>query len=153
MQPKIFLKILTIIHTTLTAGLLIFAIFAYYQNQDFIARMDRQSLFTYIVPIVAAAGYFLSQWIFKKQLEAITEQEQLSLKLGKYQTASILKYAVLEGPGLLALLAYLWTGNALHLVIALALIVYLFVQRPNAEKIKRELPLNLEEQKQFDELI
>ncbi len=152
MQPNKFLKILAIIHLTLCVGLLLCAVFAFYQNGDFTARMNQQDIFIYIVPIVAAAGYFLSQLVFKKKIESISREEKLSIKLGKYQIASLIKYALLEGPGILALMAYFWSGNALYLIIAIALIVYLFVQRPTAEKIKKELPLTLEEQKQFDNL-
>ncbi len=153
MQPKTFIKTLTLIHTVLCVGLLGFAIFVYYQNGGFTARMNQQDMFIYIVPILAAAGYFLSQLVFKKQIEAISEEEKLSTKLGKYQIATLIKYALLEGPGFLALIAYFWSGNALYLVIAVALITYLFVQRPTVNKIKKELPLTLEEQKQFDNLV
>lgn len=152
MQFRPFLRTLTIIHSGLCAVLLLFGIFAYYQNGGFMARMNPQNIFIYIVPIAAAAGYFLSQLLFKKQVHAISYEETLSTKLGKYQIASLLKYALLEAPGFLALMAYSWSGNALYLVIAIALIVYLFIQRPTAEKIKKELPLSLEEQKQFDNL-
>jgi len=153
MQPKTFLKTLTIIHTVLCLGLVVFAIFVYYKNGGFMAEMNQQDIFIFIVPILAAAGYFLSQLVFKKQIQAITEQEPLSTKLGKYQIASLIKYALLEGPGFLALMAYFWSGNALYLVIAGSLIVYLFVQRPTVGKIKKELPLTMEELKQFDNLV
>ncbi len=152
MQPKKFLKTVSIIHIALCAVLMLLAIFVYFKNGEFTARMNRQDIFIYIVPIVATAGYFLSLLVFKKQMESISREEILSAKLGKYQLASLLKYALLEGPGILALIAYFWSGNALYLVIAIALIIYLFSQRPTAEKIKKELPLTLEEQKQFDNL-
>ncbi|WP_091867476.1 hypothetical protein [Pricia antarctica] len=152
MQPKRFLKILATIHLALCVGLVLCAVFAFYQNGDFTARMNQQDIFIYIVPIVAAAGYFLSQLVFKKRIESISRKENLSIKLRKHQITSLIKYALLEGPGFLALTAYFWSGNALYLIIAIALIVYLFVQRPTAEKIKKELPLTLEEQKQFDNL-
>ncbi len=150
MQPKTFLKTLSFIHISLCAGLMLLAIFVYFKNGDFTARMNRQDILIYIVPIVAAAGYFLSQLVFKKQIESLSREDKLSTKLGKYQMASLLKYALLQVPGFLALMAYFWSGNALYLVIAIALIIYLFAQRPTAEKIKKELPLTLEEQKQFD---
>lgn len=150
MQPKKFVEILSIIHIVLCAGLILFAFFVYLKNSEFTARMNQQDILIYIVPIVAAAGYFLSQLVFKKQIASISREEKLSVKLGKYQIASLIKYALLEGPGILALMAYFWSGNALYLVTGLALIVYLFVQRPKAERIKKELPLTLEEQKQFD---
>ena len=123
--------------------------FAYYQNGTFTARMGPQNILIYVVPIIALSGYFLSQLLFRKQIQSISKEEKLSFKLGKYQVASILKYALLEGPGILALLAYYSSGNALHLVIAIALIAYLFVQRPSADKIIKELPLTLEEERQF----
>ena len=152
MRPESFMNILKIIHVALCAGLAIFAFIAYYQIGDFTAQMNQRNIFIYLVPVLAAAGYFLSQFFFKKQVEAISKEESLSVKLGKYQTASIFKYALLEGPGIVALMAYYWSGNALHLVIAIALIVYLFAQRPTADKIKKELPLTYEEQKQFLDL-
>lgn len=152
MQLHSFVRTLSIIHTVLLVALIAFGIFTYYQNSSFIARMNPQDLFIYIVPVVAAAGYFLSQLLFKKKLATISKEDKLQIKLGKYQTASLIKYALLEGAGFLALMAYYWSGNALHLVIAIALIAYLFVQRPTADKIKKELPLTFDEQKQFNTL-
>ncbi|HDZ15052.1 MAG TPA: hypothetical protein ENH60_09185 [Pricia sp.] len=111
--------------------------------------MNQKDIFIYIVPIIAAGGYFLSQLVYKKRLLTITQEEKLSIKLGKYQVAAILKYAIIEAPGILALLAYFWSGNALYLVIAIALIIYLFAQRPTVDKIIKELPLTHEEQKTF----
>lgn len=152
MRPRLFLKTLSIIHTALLVVLIAFGIFTYFQNGSFTPRMNRQDLFIYIVPVVAAAGYFLSQFLFRKQLQTIQREEELPAKLSKYQSASLIKYALLEGPGFLALIAYYLSGNALYLVIAIALIAYLFVQRPTADKINTNLPLTLEEQKQFDNL-
>lgn len=142
------LKTLIILHTALCVSLMLFGIFAYYQNGDFTARMDQQNSFIYIVPLAAITGYFLSQLLFKKRMKSVLKEEKLSSKLKTYQVALLLKYALLEAPAILALLAYYWSGNALHLVIAIALIVYLFVQRPTMDKIKKELPLSYEEQKQ-----
>ena len=111
--------------------------------------MSEGNLFIYLVPVAAVAGYFLSQWVFRKQIQSISKNQPLSQKLEKYQKALLIKYALLEGPGFLAVIAYYLSGNALHLVIAIALIVYLFVQRPTVEKIKADLPLSYEEEKEF----
>lgn len=153
MKLKTFLKTLTTIHMTLCGGLMLLGILVYYNNGKFTAHMNPQDIFIYIVPIAATAGYFLSQLLFQKQVQAISIEAALSAKLGKYQSASLIKYALLEGPGFLALIAYYWSGNALYLVIAIALTAYLFVQRPTAAKMRKALPLTLEEQKQFDNLI
>ncbi|MGB7394701.1 MAG: hypothetical protein WA913_09935 [Pricia sp.] len=149
MNAKSFLKTLSIIHAGLLASLTGFAIFCYFQVGSFEARMSEGNLFIYLVPVAAVAGYFLSQWVFRKQIQSISKNRPLLQKLEKYQKALLIKYALLEGPGFLAVIAYYLSGNALHLVIAIALIVYLFVQRPTVEKIKADLPLSYEEEKEF----
>ena len=112
--------------------------------------MYEGGLFIYLVPVVAAGGYFISQFLFAKQLRTVTRDQKLSVKLATYLTASLLKYALLEAAGFLALIAYYLSGNALHLTIAIALVAYLFVQRPTADKIKKHLPLTLDEERLFD---
>lgn len=114
--------------------------------------MDKEDIFIYIVPLLAVAGYFASQFLFKKLLSGIEKEDELQAKLVKYQAASLIKYALIEGPAFVALFAYYGNGNALHLVIAIALMVYQFAQKPTATKLTKELPLTLEEQKQFDTL-
>lgn len=152
MQPKSFIKTLSLIHAALLMGLVAFGLFAYFQNGDFEARMNRHNPMIYVVPIAAAAGYFLSQFLFRKRLRSVNEEEPLSVKLEVYRSASLIKYALLEAAALLSLVAYWLSGNALHLVIAIALAAYFFSQRPTATKIKKDLPLNYEEQKLFTEL-
>jgi len=152
MEPKSFLRTLSILHISLCTGILLIAGFAYLQNGNFTANMNGEDIFIYIVPIVAAVGYFASQLIFKKLVSALKKEDVLQTKLAKYQSASLIEYALIEGPAFLALFAYNGNGNALHLVIAVALIAYLFAQRPTATRLIKELPLTLDEQKQFDTL-
>lgn len=150
MEPKSFLRVLSLIHISLFSGLLLFAIFAYFQNGGFTAAMNQEDLFIYIVPTVAATGYFVSQYLFRKLLSGIKKDEKLKSKMGKYQTALLIQYALIEGPAFLALFAYYGTGNALYLVIAISLLAYLFTKKPTAAKLIKDVPLTLEEHKQFD---
>lgn len=138
------------IHAALLGVLILFTVLAYMRIGSFAARMNDENVFIYLVPIAAAAGYFLSKLVVRKRLESVSRDAPLQSKLAKYQSASLIQYALLEAPGFLALFAYLFSGNALHLVIAIALIAYLFAQRPTVEKIKKQLPLRLEERKQVD---
>ncbi len=145
MQPKTFIKTLSSIHFSLLAGLLGFAAFAYWQQDGFVAGIDREDIFIYIVPIFAAIGYFLGKTLYQKSIQKIAKEESIVSKLGKYQTASIIKYALIEGPALIALVGYFLKGNAMHLVIALFLILYLFTQRPTKHKLTTELQLSVAE--------
>jgi len=152
MRPKFFIKILAIIHGSLCIGLAVFGAFAYLQNGSFTVGSEENDVFMYIVPILAMAGYFGSKFIYRNLLQNLPKEEPLGKKLQRYQLAVIIQYALLEGPAFLALFAYYYTGNAMHLVVAISLLVYLFFQRPTLEKLKRELPLSLEEEKEFDTL-
>ena len=73
----------------------------------------------------------------------------LEQKLKIFQSASIVKYALLEGPAFFAIVAYNLTGNALPLVIGVCLVLYLAVQRPNLQKLLDALPLTSDEKRKL----
>ena len=148
-KPSESLKTLSIIHLALVGGILAFGIFKFVNNGTFVANADPKDVFIYVIPVVAAFGYFMSQFMFKKQLLAIDRTDTLTLKLAKYQAASIVKYVFIEGPAFLAIIAYGFNGNALFLVIAIFLVVYLFMQKPNQKKFMEDVPLTIEDKKEF----
>ncbi len=150
MQPKTFLRTLSVIHSALCAGLLLFTALAYWQNSGFKVAATSGDIFVYIVPTVAMLGYFGSKFIHQKLIGNLPKEEKLPHKLARYQAASLIKYALIEGPALIALFAYFQSGTALYLVIALALLIYLYAQRPTQKRLLQEIPLNFEEKKLFD---
>ncbi len=150
MEIKTFLKTLSFMHLALVIGLSIFTVLAFTQNMDFNTETDTKNVLLYIVPIAALIGYFGSQFLFKKLLMRITDTDSLEEKLKKYQSASHLKYALIEAPAFLALFAYYNSGNALPLVIAVCLLVYLFVQKPSKQKILMEIPLTIEQRRELE---
>ena len=151
-MAKSLLKTLTIIHISLVSGLVLFTVFAVFSINAFIAQTADQSVWIYITPIVAATAYFMSQFVFRKNLKSVDRQASLDGKMKSYMTASIVKYAILEGAGVLAIAAYFFSGNALHLTLAIALIAYLFVQRPTVAKVIKELRLTPSEERDFKTL-
>jgi hypothetical protein len=150
MEIKTFLKTLSFMHLALVIGLSIFTVLAFTQNMDFNTETDTKNVLLYVVPVAALIGYFGSQFLFKKLLMRITDTDSLEEKLKKYQSASHLKYALIEAPAFLALFAYYNSGNALPLVIAVCLLVYLFVQKPSKQKILMEIPLTMEQRRELE---
>lgn len=150
MNSQGFLQTLKLIHISLVAGLTIFSVFAFVQNNGFNADINTDSNLLYMVPVVALLGYFGSQVLFKKMVSKVQVTDSLQTKLIHYQTASIMKYALIEGPAFIALFVYYTTGNALPLVIAGCLLAYLFVQRPTKEKVISGLNLNSDERRALD---
>ena len=152
MQPTIFLKTLKLIHISLVVGLALFAGLAYFQIGGFTIASADSNIMLYVVPTIAIVGYFGSKYIFGLQIQKIVKEAPLSQKLQQYFSASVIQYAVIEGPGFLALFGYYISGNALFLVIAICLIVYLYTRKPTYQKLKNELQLSYAEQKELDTL-
>lgn len=140
--PKPFLQILSMLHIGLLIGLIAFTFFAYYTGDALKTESyPNGDIFFYLVPIGAIIGYFLSNSVFKNMVHKIPEKLPLQSKLARYQSASLIKYAILEAPAFLALFAFLQSSNALYLTIAVTLIIYFFTQRPTEDKIKKALSL------------
>lgn len=150
MQLNTLLRTLPIIHLFMVMGLVIFTGIVYWNNPNFNTVMNSDDILIYLVPIIAVIGYFASKSIFQNLVNTIARNEGFQNKLGRYQMATIIKYALLEGPALLALIGYYLNGNMLLLVIALCLIIYLFSQRPTRKRVLEDLKLTLEEQKELD---
>ena len=156
-SPESFLKSISIIHLALLAGQVIFAIVAYAQSiKVFFGISYMDDVFMYIVPLAAIGGFIAGYSIFKKQLAAIRSKNSLGEKIIAYQTALIIRYALLEGPCLLAVWAYLNNNNLFYLMVAGLLIVYFIFLRPTMEKVENDLDLNFNEKIEFlgeDEVI
>ncbi|WP_299534338.1 hypothetical protein [Ulvibacterium sp.] len=149
MQIKSFLRTLTLLHGSLIFGLIVFALFVYFQNRSFKVGTDSHDYYLYIVPTIALLGYFLGKYLFQKQLQSVNRKDDLTSKLTRYLTASIIQYALLEGPALFALASYYINGNALHLVIGLSLLAYLIKLRPKIDTVIKALPLSQTEEQQL----
>lgn len=132
-------------HLSLVIGLTIFTIIAITQGKGFNTSTDGSDRLLFLVPVLALLGYFGGKFLFKKMTFSLKENDSLETKLKKFQTASHIKYALIEAPAFFALFVYYNSGNALPLVIAICLLAYLFVQKPNKDSIRKELPLNKEE--------
>lgn len=152
MNTKSFIKTLVLIHASMCLSLLVFVGYTFLQNGNFLATTNANSIFIYVIPVIAMAGYFGSKFVYNNLIQNLPQEEPLNKRLQRYQMATIIKYALIEAPAFLALGIYYTEGNALYLVIGLSLLVYLFFQRPTQEKLKNELPLRLEEEKEFNTL-
>lgn len=150
MHLKALLRILPIIHLSMVMGLVLFTSVVYWHNPNFITGMNSEDIFIYLVPIVAIIGYFASKSVFQNLINTIARTDGIENKLGRYRMAAIIKYALLEGPAILALIGYYLKGNMLHLVIALFLIIYLFSQRPTRKRVVEDLKLTLKDQKELN---
>lgn len=149
-SPKSIFKTIILIHTALAIGLIAFAAFVYVKNGNFIAEINSDNVFTFIVPLIAISGYFASIYLFRVQTSKINSRQNLIEKLTAYQKAHIVRLALIEGPAFLSFIAYHLSGSALFLVIGLCLIAYFITLRPTITKINEQLSLTREEQRALE---
>ncbi len=99
--------------------------------------------------VIIPLAYSFPQRMIKK----IGPEPGLPEKIGKYQQALIIRFALTEGVAFFAIIAFLLTGDN-DLILLLAIILLFFViSRPNHFKTSHDLGLSELEKKQlFDEM-
>lgn len=124
------------------AGVLIFGIvmFSIILNQKLELDYTGDVMF-FLVPIISIAGILVGNYQYANTMKVLASKHTLREKLAGFQTASIVKYAMVEGPALLGLVAFMNDGNQYFLIISMLLAVWLLMQRPTRDKIERDLML------------
>ena len=108
-------------------------------------------LFVVIIALVAAAGFVLGSFLFRKRI-ANSMGKTMIEKLVIYRQATIIRFALLEGPGLLSIILFFLTGNYLYMVITGAMVLFMILNRPTDEMIAVHLMLTEEDKKQMKKL-
>lgn len=153
LSPKKFLTSLSIVHIALAMGQILFALVTIFLNKDKeTAIWYVNDVFVFVLPVVALLGALTGNILFKNQVLALQKKESLKEKLTGYQSAFIIKLALLEGPALFGIVCYLITGNLFHIIIAGLIILYFMSLKPGKEKVENDLILTYEQKAQFDKL-
>ena len=131
MNEKI--KVLQIIHLAICAGTVIAYLFiAQLSIENLkIETTDSSDLIYFAIPILA---FFLSNFLFKSQLKQADPKLKPLDNLPIYQTASIIRWAILEASALLILFL-----KQDLLLLGILIIVYLVFLRPTEDRIVSEL--------------
>lgn len=140
--PKSFLRTYTLIHLVLTSAVLIFGILMFLQtkNQE-LSFNYTGDVMIFIVPFIAVAGILAGNYLYGNIIKGLASKTTLMEKLNGFQTASIIKYALLEGPAFLGIVAFMNEGNQYFLIISSLLLGWLIMQRPTRDKVERDLKL------------
>lgn len=127
-------------------GLLLFAANVIFLNQDAVNNSDSGiETFRIVASVMAIVCVGASFAISKMQMKQILLKSNLFDKLNGYQVTNIIRYALLEMPGLFALIFYLLTTNNYFLILGGIIIALMVVQRPTNLKLIEELQLSSEE--------
>lgn len=152
LTSKSYLTSLKIIHFALTAGVVFFMLIAIaLQFTGFEPELkELEEILLAITVAGAVAGVFTGNLLFRKRLEQLVELKGLKEKLMGYQSALIIKYALVEGPAFFSVVAYLLTANLLFPAITLVLISIFILYAPGKDKFIGDLNLSRKESEIFD---
>ena len=127
------IKTLQIIHLAICLGVSLAYVFAgdIFTKEFKLPNIDASSILYVVVPII---GIGLSNFLFKSQLKKIDSKKKLEENLPLYQSASIIRWAILEAAAIFVLFS-----NPDFVLIGVILIVYLISLRPTEDRIKTDL--------------
>lgn len=130
------LKILKLIHLAICTGVILAYIFA---GQITVEQLKGQEIKSsdLIYLVIPIAAFLLSNFMFKNQLKHINPDLKLEEKFTFYQTASIIRWAILETAAFLIL----FIKPAL-VIFGILLIGYIFLLRPSEDKTLNDLQAN-----------
>lgn len=150
-DPKAIFKTIKIIHLALLAGQLLFFVVAFTQTppQKFALNFANDPLLL-VVPFMAVGSFLLSNILFKQQIGSAANQTTLAGKLTRYQSASIIRFALIEGISLFSVVGFLKSGNLLFAVVFGLLILLFIANRPTKDKVETDLNLSYEEKMEME---
>jgi RsiW-degrading membrane proteinase PrsW (M82 family) len=146
-SPAAAVKTMKIIHGGLLAGQVLFAGVAYSTGVKavyFNAR-DTKDVFFFVATVLAFGGIVAGFFLFKQLIGQLIEKTDLRSKLAGYQGAFITRSALLEGPSLFSIVAFMQSGNLFYLVISGFLMLILLRCRPTANRIAEDLDLGYDD--------
>lgn len=146
-QPVSNIKALSILHFSLLTGQLVFAAIAYYLFvSGSMTAIDFGKNIQFIVVGVAALGLLLavlSFSMYRKKITVIKESNQpVKEKLVAYRAANLIRWAMLEAPVLIAIIAFMLTGNYNFMILAGAILLLFITTRPTVSKAAAELSIS-----------
>lgn len=101
-----------------------------------------------VVPLAAIGGFGAGKLVFERLMEPARALPSLDDKLQAYQTAVIIRAAMMEAPALLSFALYLVFGGDVFAIIGLALIGFMLLFIPSADGIVMDLHLEADEKRQ-----
>jgi hypothetical protein len=144
-MPNAF-KTLKTVHLALLTGMISFAIVsAILLQQGYTAAMDASFERTFqVVCVIASLSCLVVGFnLFKRKLLAAHKSlETAEKRMALYQTACIIWWAMIEGPGILATVGYLLTSNFAFIALAIFHILILGAFMPRKQNIIVLLNLN-----------
>ena len=145
MQKGNALKVLHVLHKALLMGQVLFAaacVYIIYSKTVLPSAVEEEKLLQVVALILTAGGIYGGMTIFKKRLMLIREmQTDARQKFAEYRVASIIQWALLEGPSLFCIICFFLTGNYAFIALAVVIMFLFAAIGPSKNKILTQLQI------------
>jgi hypothetical protein len=146
MNAQHFYRTNKVIFFALLIGMLAFlAITVFLTDKQLFIGMPKDQVFLVASVAILGAGIYGGNFMFSKMIAQAKKSGTLKQKTNVFNTSSIIRYALIEGPVLFNIVSLLLDGSVVFLLLAVIGIGYFLTLRPTAEKIISELELTYEE--------
>ena len=127
------LKVIKIIHLALCAGLVMaYILVGNVTSINFnMPPLSQSNIIYVLIPVIA---YVFSNFMFKTQLKNADRKLKPEDNMALYQTASIIRWAILEGAAFIILFL-----NKDFILFGILIIIYLALIHPTEDRIKSDL--------------
>lgn len=148
-SPNQFFSTLNIAFYGLLSALLIFFSLTYLSissGQTKPSNPELVDIFNYLVPFVCVMEAGLGIFLFDLRMKKMTNLQTLKEKLSLYFQSQIVKWALFEGAGLFAVVAYFLTGFQIYAFWCLLMVMLLSFNRPSVADFRKRAALSGEEE-------
>jgi hypothetical protein len=150
-QPRMAFRILKLIFYSLNAGLLIFFLVGIFLNDMAIPPFRNGIDMLTIVNVLLLGSIPVGYVVSSRRMEAINPKDRFSRKFEPYQTAMIIRWAMIEGTALLSIIGLILLQDAKQLILFLICMLVLSSNTVTREKVIRMAKLNREEARQLED--
>lgn len=142
-DAKANFKINYILFGALLTGLIFFMLMVYFGFTNNVVEADESLLnvFMFVIPVFAIMEIFLSRFMYNKFVKQLPEDSSLLEKLGKYRTAKIISWALLEGAGLFTIIAFILTRSNFFLIVFFVIIIAFVLSKPSIDEFLNDFKI------------
>jgi hypothetical protein len=152
---KAYFKNLNRIHLAMLGGMVLFVIVALYlelsQTGLHLDENKGAEIYFMIVAILTVSGILGSKLLYESLTKKAQKKEDIIEKMQAYQSAVIVRFAILEGATLFAIVVFLLASEMLVLAFAAVLLLFFVGAKPTKQKAITDLRLNKENQKMVED--
>ena len=140
------LKTLQIITMALCTGVILFLAVTFFLNQDKEMTMgpvlDKDAPLFYAGVILAAAAIVFSTVLYRSMLAKIDPSLPIPGKMAQYASATITRYALLEGAALFNTVIFLLTACLINAGITAILVIIMIKVKPTLAQVMNDLNID-----------